>query len=227
MQDKSTEDVSQPQEQTKKRQRAVQQRAVQTRERILETAIELFATRGYEGVAARNIETTAQVKRGLVAYHFGTKEDLWRASVDFLFAQMPPVSRDTERALQDLPIEAQIRAQITLFVQFSARYPAVSRIIIQEGRSPTWRLDYLVENYVRPRVSWIDKIVGGGLNPHGLYAFIGAATLVFDVGAECRSLFGVDPYDEAFVREHAKVVCDMVLGNNLLAIAPTDPGASG
>lgn len=193
---------------------------MQTRQSILQTAIELFASRGFDGVSARSIEIAAKVKRGLVAYHFGTKEDLWRASIDHLFEQMPVLSEDARQALQDLPVEAQIRAQITLFVQFSARYPAVSRIIIQEGRSKTWRLDYLVQNHVEPRVDWVNKIVGGNLNAHSLYIFIGAATLVFDVGAECHSLFGVDPYEESFVREHAKVVCDLLLGaNNLFALA--------
>ena len=57
-------------------QKATQKRAEETRERLLDAATELFAALGFDGVSARTIETHAGVQRGLIAYHFDTKEAL-------------------------------------------------------------------------------------------------------------------------------------------------------
>jgi AcrR family transcriptional regulator len=50
-----------------------------TRERILQVAQRLFAAHGFAGLALRRIATEAQVPLGSIAYHFGSKEGLYRA----------------------------------------------------------------------------------------------------------------------------------------------------
>jgi AcrR family transcriptional regulator len=50
-----------------------------TRERLLLTATRLFAEHGYEGVSLRNIARAAKTHLALIHYHFGSKEDLYRA----------------------------------------------------------------------------------------------------------------------------------------------------
>ena len=195
------------------RQRAVQQRAEETREAIVKAAIELFSTQGFEGTSIRAIEAASQTKRGLVTYHFRDKETLWKIVADSIFDRLPEISGHALNALSNLEPEAQLRAHLTNFIYHSARHPEVSRLIIQEGKSPSWRLDYIVENYVRPRLAMFRKLMGGELDPHTLYIFIGSATLVFDVEAECEKLFGFNPRDDGFIQEHAKRVCDLVLGS--------------
>ncbi len=195
----------------KKQKRATQQRALDTRQVLLDTAISLFSTMGYEGTSIRMIETEAGLKRGIGTYHFGTKEDLWKASIQALFAKMP-MPDDDDKALDALSAEAKFRYHITRFIEGSARNPEVSRVIIQEGRRKSWRLDYLLENFVSPRINMLKSGAGKELDAHSVYILIGAATLVFDVAAECESLFGVHPDDEKFIAEHAKRVCDLLLG---------------
>ncbi len=198
----------------KPRQRAPQKRAEETKEAILNAGVELFSTQGFEGVSVRAIEEASQTKRGLVAYHFDSKEVLWKAVAKRIFENLPGLPPAAEAALQGLSKEAQIRAHMTAFIQHSAAHPEISRLIIQEGKAQTWRLEYLVENCVRPRVRWMEKLMGT-LDAHTMYIFIGAATLVFDVEAECESLFGFNPREEAFVNAHANKVCDLLL-NGLL-----------
>lgn len=53
-----------------------------TPERILDAAEALFAERGYEGVSTRSITELAGVRLNLLSYHFGTKEQLFRAVID-------------------------------------------------------------------------------------------------------------------------------------------------
>ena len=198
----------------KNRQRAVQKRAEETKELIIATAIDLFSKQGYEGASIRAIELKANLKRGLVSYHFGTKEELWKAAMWILFDRMPTVSEDAKASMQDLPVDALFRIQVTRFVQASAAHPEISRVIIQEGRAHSWRLEFLLEHFIRPRVNWMIEASEFKLDAHKLYIIIGAATMVFDVAAECESLFGINPMEEGFVREHAKQVCDMLLGQS-------------
>lgn len=54
-----------------------------TREAILAAAREAFAERGYDGATIRQIATSAGVDPALVHHYFGTKEELFAATVNF------------------------------------------------------------------------------------------------------------------------------------------------
>jgi AcrR family transcriptional regulator len=54
---------------------------ISTRDKILDTAEELFAVRGFYGVSIRDITSSARVQLALVNYHFGTKQRLYEAVV--------------------------------------------------------------------------------------------------------------------------------------------------
>ena len=67
---------------TERRQRRPQQRAEDTRERILGAAIREFASGGFDGVSTRAVAEAAGVRHALVTYHFQGKDGLWRAALD-------------------------------------------------------------------------------------------------------------------------------------------------
>lgn len=52
-----------------------------TKEQIIMVAERLFAEHGFEGTTLRNIVSEAKVNLAAVSYHFGSKEDLYRAVV--------------------------------------------------------------------------------------------------------------------------------------------------
>jgi AcrR family transcriptional regulator len=52
-----------------------------TRARILQAALKEFGLHGYRGARLQTIARRAEVRRGLIAYYFGTKEELFRAVV--------------------------------------------------------------------------------------------------------------------------------------------------
>lgn len=54
----------------------------QTREQILDAARRLFARHGYDGASMRAIAAAARVDVALVSYHFGSKADLFAASLE-------------------------------------------------------------------------------------------------------------------------------------------------
>lgn len=193
------------------RQRGPQQRAEETREALLTTGLHMFTTQSYDGVSVRALELEADVQRGAVAYHFQSKEGLWKAVVGYILDRFTNHLGPLEPVLKDLDEEARLRAVITAFVRFSAETPELNRLIIQEGREPSWRLDYLIATFIKDRFEWVEEMLGLLADPHTYYMSIGAATLVFDVEYECRALFGVDPTTDEFIKEHATRVADMLV----------------
>lgn len=196
---------------TRPSKRRQQQRAAETREALLNVATEAFATQTYEGVSIRALEAEAGVQRGAAAYHFEDKEGLWKAAVDRILAVLQARVEPLAPVLNDLDEDARLRAVITAFVRFSAEAPELNRLIIQEGRTDSWRLDYLISTFHRNRLEWLQDFVGIVQDPHYYYMTVGAATLVFNAEHECRELFGVNPMADDFIREHASRVADMAV----------------
>ena len=66
----------------------VQQRGEDTRRRILETAIEIFARDGYEGASTRVLAQQAGINLPAIQYYFGSKEGLYRAAIEHIVSEM-------------------------------------------------------------------------------------------------------------------------------------------
>ena len=81
--------------------------ATATREALLAAAAELFAERGYDGVAVWTIAAKAGVNKALISYHFGGKRKLYRAIVDQTFAEI--VSRVESLAESQRPAPELLR----------------------------------------------------------------------------------------------------------------------
>ena len=202
--------------------RRTQQRSLETRAALLDAAIDAFTTRGFDGISVRQLEELAGVKRGLVAYHFGDKEGLWRGAVDRLFAQMGERFGGRMTAFADLPDREAARAVVRAFVRFSAEHPELNRLMLQECAGASWRVDYIVGEHVGPMLDGLRRVLPGAhallygtgdaqATAHRYYLFVGAAAFVFSAEHECRGLFGVSPREPDFVDRHADLVTDMLI----------------
>lgn len=56
---------------------------IDKREHIMNTAVSLFATKGFEGTSVRDIAAAADVNLAMIHYYFGSKEKLFESLVDF------------------------------------------------------------------------------------------------------------------------------------------------
>jgi len=200
--------------------RRQQQRARETRGVLLQTAIDAFSTRGFESISVRQLEEIAGVKRGLVAYHFGDKEQLWRAAVEQLFTALVEEFMGRVSTLVDVVPAEAARAMVRAFVRYSAAYPAVNRLMMQECTSDSWRVDCIVDEHIRPMLESLYEVLPeasallwGDRDPHRYYLFIGAGAFVFSAEQECRRLFATDPRRDTFVERHADMVADLLIGN--------------
>ena len=82
-------------------------RSVETRERLVEVAIELFGVVGFDGTSTRAIAGMAGVSLAAIPYHFATKENLYLAAASSIAEQ---VSQRLEPALSRLEDELLNRA---------------------------------------------------------------------------------------------------------------------
>jgi TetR/AcrR family transcriptional regulator len=68
--------------------RREQQRAIETRQMILDAALSEFAERGFDAASIRNIAMRVGLQHPLITYHYRTKDLLWRAVAENAFAEI-------------------------------------------------------------------------------------------------------------------------------------------
>lgn len=66
-------------------------RGEETRQKLLHTAMQLFSMSGYHGVSTRDIAAGADANLAAIAYHFGGKQGLYSAVLDYLFNELGQV----------------------------------------------------------------------------------------------------------------------------------------
>lgn len=203
-----------------KRSRRIQERTELTRAKIMDAATRIFSEQGFEGVSVRDIENAAGVHRGLLAYHFGDKDNLWKSVVDATFNLMKQELEQRREILADLVGRERLALLIRFHVRFYARHPELSRLMSQEARQDSWRIRYLVDKHIRPNSRVLQKTVSEHLGldkqafVHWYYIMVSASATIFSFAPECELLFGVDPHRDSVVEAHAEMLVSMLLGSN-------------
>ena len=201
-----------------KRRRPLRRAREDIRERLLDAALAEFGARGFDGASTRAIAERIDAHQPQIHYHFDSKDALWRAAVDHLFAELG-------RAMEGLELPADPRTTIAAdaladsfaelirrFVRFAAARPELNQIMVHEATAKSARLRWMTERHVRPlydtvRVLWRRLRAAGIAAPidDGVfhYVLVGAASLPYVNAPEARLLTGAEPTDRAFVERHA------------------------
>jgi AcrR family transcriptional regulator len=198
-----------------------QARSAATRTALLDAALAEFAAHGFEGASTRTIAAAAGTHQPQINYHFDSKDELWRAAVDHLFARLDDSVgrhlRDTPSAIDD---RTRFARGIRAFVRAAAELPELNRIMVQEATIDSDRLRWIVERHTRPRFlslisDWrvlrdtgevpdVDEVVL-------YYSLVGAASLAYVNAPEAR-LLGHDTLSAAFIDAHADALVLLFLG---------------
>ncbi len=192
------------------------QQREETRERIVEAAIECFAECGFRAASTRQIATRAGANQGLITYHFKSKDELWRAAANRLFGYLQRMVEEREPLLEGLPPREQAREAVRLFVRFAAAHPELFRFMLEAGKNDDERLHWLVDTHLRPV---FEKLHGPGLGPivdddlraHLQYVLVGAGSLIFANAPEVRRLTGLDPTKPDAIEAHADFVAKLLV----------------
>ena len=199
------------------RRRRTQERAEATKKKLLNIAIIEFSERGYDAVTVRDIEVRANVQRNLLNYHFGSKEGMWKAAATELIARQDEFMRPREELFRDLSARDRAAYIIRSYIRFAAANPELSRLVIQEGRHESWRLHWLVKNFLRPNIEWMREHLEmeTGLAKaeyvHWHYLFVGGGSLMFSMAPEAEQLFDIDVTDDSVIDCHTELITNLLL----------------
>lgn len=194
-----------------------------TRERILAAALDLFSELSFDGATTREIAARAGVTQPLLNYHFSSKDELWQAAVDGLFAELNEVLATREDGLRGVDEMTVAKLLVREFIYFSASHPQLHRIITQECKKDGARMDWLVDRHVRPHYDratlLFSRLVSAGLVPdipvaHLYYILTGAGPTMFVLAPECRRLTGIDPQAPEVIEAHVDAVTALLFGRN-------------
>ncbi len=105
------------------------------RQRILEVAQKLFATRRYHEVTLDEIAKSAAVAKGTVYLHFKDKDDLFRQTALSGFDELCGLLEDS--VPDDVPFRDRLRAACELISRYMARKRSLMRVAHSEERRET------------------------------------------------------------------------------------------
>jgi len=117
-----------------------------TRERIIDAALDLFGDQGLTGATVRDIAARAKVNVAAISYHFGGKEELYRAVAETVIGEIAGRVRSRVGKLVAAPPsdpEAAVHALEELFTAFidvivgPEEMRRVARFVIREQMQPT------------------------------------------------------------------------------------------
>ena len=125
---------------SRKLERREQQRAIDTRNLILDASLTEFALRGFEAASIRHIAERIRLQHPLIAYHFRTKLLLWRAVAERAFAEIRAAwGRQAPPHCDRAPLD-RVRAEYRTFLRFTLQYPDFHHFMLRESHPNNPRL---------------------------------------------------------------------------------------
>lgn len=186
---------------------------------ILDAALTVFARDGYDGASLMDIAAMADTRHPLLLYHFGNKENLWRAVMAHIFDELKAHYSAVMELSRDLGALDSLKMFIRAFVQFSARHPERVTLVLSEMRSEGERLEWLNSEYMVVLHSQLnalfDRIEAEGRlkpvpRPNLMLILIGAVSTLFMAEPVVRRVYGMDPQTPENVSAHADWIIEML-----------------
>jgi len=208
--------MSQPQKKSPERKGT---KALITKTKLLDAGVRLFAKFGYIGASLRQIEAEAKVQRNLIIYHFGSKDDFWKACMEHIFQPFIGTTLPKILSIQHEEPELRLRELIKLYIRASADHPEIHQIFVEEGKRDDWRLKWLVDNYAREFYSAVVRLyeqarqlgIAPDIGPVGFFYVLTGSSAVFSLAPECRQLAGIDPTTDDMIEAHASNIARLLI----------------
>lgn len=129
--------------------------------RIVAAAARRFLVEGVDGASLRRIAREAKTNLGMVYYYFPTKDDLFLAVVESVYADL---LADLEAALvPEAPFAERVRRLYARLGAMTDREVDVVRLIVREGLVSSARLARIVERFSRGHLPLVLSTIQAGL----------------------------------------------------------------
>jgi TetR/AcrR family transcriptional regulator, regulator of cefoperazone and chloramphenicol sensitivity len=173
-------------------------RGDQTREALIDAAVEVFGRDGFRAASTRSIADTARVNQALIGYHFGGKPGLYVAVFDRIVRRvalyLDPIAEAVEQhlaALDEAPAAAKrqraasldlvhrlIDALVATFTMPESA--AWARLILREQQNPSEAFDRLYGGAIGRILTLLSRLIGQirDLDPDGVEARLLSQTII-------------------------------------------------
>jgi TetR/AcrR family transcriptional regulator len=190
----------------------------EARARIAAAAEELFAARGFDGTAIRDIAGKAGVNGAMIHYYFGNKEGLYRAMLEGAASRVQALLIETTGG------SGSTRERLARFVDAYAAYmlsqPNLARILYREMLTGAKHIRRIAQQYAATNYTMLRKVISDGVKRGELRAIdadlapisLMGMVVIFQFLRPIISVaLGKTEYDERFVTRVATHTIDLFL----------------
>ncbi|MCD1634794.1 TetR family transcriptional regulator [Martelella mediterranea] len=194
-----------------------------TRLALLHAAVAEFTEFGYEGGRVDRIAKNAGVNKQLVYHHFGSKADLYRATLEEVYREIR--EREQQLHLDELEPEDAMRALIGFSFDYLSEHPEFVTLLNDENRMEAYHLkmsDKITDMH-SPLVQIIEETLDRGVavgifnnrfDPVDLYLSIAGLTFFYFANRHTLSvIFNRDMTTARHMQQRRAHIIDFVLSS--------------
>ena len=166
--------------------------ALSSREAILDSATKVFMESGFSGARVDEIARRAGANKAMIYYHFGSKQDLYRAVLLGLFGDV--MAEIARLRSTEAPPGEKLRALYTRVAAHFEAKPALPHIMLREILAGGKSIDAEASRTLFAILSFVAETVGEGVrtgefrevNPLLLHLSVLAPLMVYHAGDSFR-----------------------------------------
>ena len=153
-----------------------QAKGQQTKERLLEEALRLFALKGPDAVGTRELAGAAGTNVASIAFHFGNKEGLYSAVIEAVAGELATIHQRALAAAREASNEAgedaarragRVMAGLVTALLTSNRSQWMSLLLQREFIAPTPSFEKIYTRAIEPTLSAISRLVAEATGQDG------------------------------------------------------------
>lgn len=188
---------------------------------ILESALSVFANFGFKGASIEAITDKTQTSKRMIYYHFGSKEGLYQAVLDYAYSKVRARNNKQDFSKED-PLEALSAFAANAFELFNG-FPDFVRIVLQENLQGSMHLQNAEEiiKVNRDNLALLNEILDKGkemgvirkeVTPLNVYMnFTGLCSHNVSSRNAYKALFGVDLSTPENLADRKASICDAIV----------------
>lgn len=195
-----------------------------TKSNLLAAAISVFGTHGYSGGSVRQIAALANTNIGAIKYHYGSKENLWKDAVTYLFTSLgADIMKDMHR-WPSMTARDRVANATRNYILFCAKHPELNRMILSETIQNGDRMHWLAENhfkyFIEQSAEWTKLAQDDGVYPKDIavlnlvFISMSASQYLFMMAPFVEHAFDIDVFKNDQIEKHIDAVVRLLLNQD-------------
>lgn len=199
----------------------VTERAVRTQENILDVATAEFAANGYSGARVDEIAARTRTTKRMIYYYFGSKEGLYLAVLERVYAQIRQVERGIQ--IDDLTPDVALRTIAEATYDHHTTHQAFIQLVSIENihRAEHLRQSEAILRENATAITLLAKVIERGVREGTFRDDVDAVDVHMIISAYAcfhvanrhtfDAIFGRDMLDPALQDSHRRLIGDLVV----------------